>query len=595
MTESPPTKNRLEALDGLRGLFLMLLVVGHLGFYRLAGAWILLSAFFLISGYLITSILLKQYRRFGSIDAISFYRRRAGRLLPGLVLVVGSVGTWAVLFADADTRRPMKGDILATLGFVMNWRLVGQEDNYFGNFDTASYFRHAWTLAVEEQYYILSPFIVLLLVSRRSRRLRFWSLAVAILASTVWAAHIGVGTIADHARVYYGTDTRMAAILVGVALAFIMASGWRPPKWLILVGGPLATLIVLMMVWFVSPRSAFMFEHGGMLVFTLIAAVVCIAVMDGRSRLLQGFFTLPPLVWCGVRIYGIYLWHWPIKLWLERYAPTWSIFMIIVVGVVLTLGVAWFSFKYVEEPIMRRGMRATFGPLGMRAVATISVLGLVFLLTFGWRWADGRDNALDLPPLVAGTEPYVPGDDKLTVGVYGDSVATGLVADYPQVKFSDLTVLQLGGIGCGITTWTPAILESRYRPEYPPCVEAKADLEKRVADRGIDIVVMAGGHTDSLSLWDEQTTFALVARPHRGHVCRARRSIRQSYGGRRQRVCAAYGSVSKPDGRWILARGTTESEAVSRKPSRGTRHDLGTDRAQCQTRRVGEFSRCPSS
>lgn len=503
MTETKQTPHRLEALDGLRGFFLMVLVIGHLGVYRLAGAWILLSAFFLISGYLITSILLKQYGRTGSIDVWGFYRRRAGRLLPGLIFAVSVVGAWGVFVADSDSRRLLKGDILATLGFVMNWRLVRQGDDYFGNFDTASYFRHAWTLAVEEQYYILSPFIVLLLIALRSRWIRFGLLSAAILGSTLWAAHIGIATIADHARVYYGTDTRIAAILVGVGLAFIMAYGWRPPQWLVTQVGPLTLAAVLAMVWLVSPRSKFMFEQGGLLFFTLVCALTIVSVMDERSALLQRIFTTPALVWCGVRIYGIYLWHWPIKLWIERYAPTWSTALVVIVGIILTLMVAWFSFKYVEEPIMLRGARATFGPLGMRAVTILSVSALVLILTVGWRWADGRDQTANLPPLVAGTSPYVPGDTKVTVGVFGDSVATGLVADFPQEQFSDLKVMQLGGIGCGITPWTPAMLESRYRPEYPPCVEAKADLETRVADWDIDVVVMAGGHADSISQWDK--------------------------------------------------------------------------------------------
>lgn len=503
MTSVSQRVNRLEALDGLRGLFLMLLVIGHLGLYRLAGAWILLTAFFFISGYLITTILLRQYQYSGSISIMKFYRGRARRLLPGLVLVVLAVVTWAVFFANADDRRLLKGDALATLGFVMNWRLISQGDDYFGNFDTASFFRHAWTLGVEEQYYIISPFLVLLLISLRSNRWRVALLGSAILASTAWAAHIGVATIADHARVYYGTDTRIAAILVGVGLAFVLAFGWRAPRWLITLGGPISVVIALAMTWLVDARSAFMFERGGLLFFTAVCAVGTIAVMDGRSRVLDWVFTLKPLVWCGVRIYGIYLWHWPIKLWLERYAPMWSTKTVILVGIILTLCVAWLSYKYLEEPVMRRGMRTTWGRVGMRTMTSISALTMIVLLTFGLPWSDRRDEAADFGSLVAGAERYEAGDTNLTVGVYGDSVATGLVADFPQHRFSDLHVLQLGGIGCGITTWTPAMLEVQHRAEYPPCVEAKSELETRVRDRGIDVVVMAGGHADSVSQWDE--------------------------------------------------------------------------------------------
>lgn len=477
----------------------MVLVVAHLGVYSLAGAWVLLSAFFVASGYLITTILLREHGRSGRINAWKFYRRRAERLLPGLVLLLVTVSLWATLFASDATRRQVRGDVFATLGFVMNWRLIRQNDNYFGQFEEASYFRHAWTLAVEEQFYVLAPLLIGILLTLTRRKWRLWIIAVAALASTWWASTIGVQTVGDQARVYYGTDTRVAAVFIGVGMAFLLASGWRPPAWALKVISPVALLLIIVAVWQVDAMSVFMFEQGGLLGFSLVAAVAIQATTDRRDNLVQRLFSFRPFVWCGVRVYGIYLWHWPMKLWLERSFPGWESWQIIVVGVGLSLVVAALSFRYIEEPVITGGIRALVPRISPRTTLIGSISTVVLLGAMVGRVPDaGTIEASDVPPLVSGAPDYVPDEKHTTVALYGDSVPHYLARDFPQQLYSDIDIVDLAEPGCSLVL-LPVIWSGSYTADVEDiCTRARERVTTNLAAERVDALVIMGGSTLAL-------------------------------------------------------------------------------------------------
>ena len=490
---------RYDALDGFRGTLLLLFMALHFGVAQLVGVWTAISMFFTVSGFLITRILLREHSATGRLGVARFYRRRAERLLPALLALIVGVGTWALLFASDPVRKQMKGDILASAGFVMNWRLIVQEDEYFGNFAAASFFRHVWTLAVEEQFYVLSPLLIALLIAARSQRLRMVVLSLAMVFSTWQAARIGVDGLEAQARVYYGTDTRMGAIVAGVAVAFLVADGWRPPRWLLVLGGPLMLGVYVLVSFTAEPMSAAMFERGGLLGFTIATAILVIVVIDDRSSLVQQLFSLRWMVWVGVRAYGIYLYHWPIKLWLDRAVPHWHIELTLVVGFSLTLALAALSYRFLEEPIIRGGVRSLL-PKVKPAITLLGSLALVVALAVavGAVPASSQDVAVqETINLVDGTPEYVPEGATLDVAVIGDSVPYYLAKDFPTDVYSDLNLVNLARPACGLIPLTLYLGPGAQFPQSEECAQDHGALADRA--RGQDAVVMMGSSTLGLT------------------------------------------------------------------------------------------------
>lgn len=494
---APPLKrehNRSAPLDGFRGIFLMFVVVGHLGVSAIHGSWIFISGFFAISGFLIASLMLREYERSGKIAVVGFWLRRARRLLPGLFVLLMTVGTWATLFASDETRRQMRGDLLATAGFVMNWRLIHLDDQYFAQFAEVSYFRHAWTLAIEEQFYLVAPLLVLGLIRLRSSRLRTGLLVVGIAGSAWWAAQIGVGTLSDQARVYYGTDTRVGAILVGVLLAFAVHKGISWPKVLNRWIGPLAFGISVYLAFAVEPMSAAMFERGGLLAFVLLWTAGLVPLVDRKQSQYTRFLSNPAFVWTGVRIYGIYIWHWPIALWLDLAAPDLLTGVKVVVGVLATLTVAGLSYKFVEEPVIRGGLKALFPKFPPRLVVTSSAVALASIIfTAG---AIPRADATDpstIPVLVSGTERHDGQGEHATFAFFGDSVPYYLAEDYPADLYPDTSITSFAVPGCGLVPWTTRGASTVSEPVREDCVEAYASLEEDlVASQADGFILMTG-------------------------------------------------------------------------------------------------------
>ena len=217
---------RMPGLDGLRALAVVAVLLYHAGLASVPGGFLGVEVFFVISGYLITALLVTEWRRRGRIDLAAFWMRRARRLLPALYLVVVATLAYAVLFLPGEVAG-LRGDALSAFGYVTNWYLIFGDESYFEAMGRPSLLRHLWSLAVEEQFYLLWPPMVAVGISlgarrRRLRRLMFVSLAVAggsaLLMAALYAPAI------DPSRIYYGTDTRATGLLFGAALAFV----WRP-------------------------------------------------------------------------------------------------------------------------------------------------------------------------------------------------------------------------------------------------------------------------------------------------------------------------------------------------------------------------------
>jgi peptidoglycan/LPS O-acetylase OafA/YrhL len=364
------TGRHLPALDGLRAIAVAGVIAYHLGFGWAQGGYLGVDLFFVLSGFLITSLLLEEWVATERIRLRAFWGRRVRRLMPALFLLLLAIALFVVLdgrfgapgaIAQIDLSG-LRGDALATLFYVANWHAIFAHQSYFAQFAAPSPLEHTWSLAIEEQFYLVWPPFLLLLCSQAGRRFRRVGLTVTLLgvgASAVAMALLDHG-VSDPTRVYFGTDTRAFDLLCGAALAMLAAArpqpGERARRWL--HAGAVPAAVALGFVWVVAgspgglpPR--WMFE-GGFLLCALLATVVIADVRQLHLGPLGHLLALRPLQWIGRISYGIYLWHWPVIVYLTSGRTGLAEPWLDVARVVLTVGLAAASFYLVEMPVRRR-------------------------------------------------------------------------------------------------------------------------------------------------------------------------------------------------------------------------------------------------
>ncbi|WJL94608.1 acyltransferase family protein [Microbacterium sp. ET2] len=370
-TADPP--RRYAGLDGMRAVAVALVVIYHLFPVMLPGGFIGVDVFFVISGFLITSLLLREHARNGRIALVGFWRRRARRLLPALALVV-LVCSSAALLVGGDVLVRLGAQVLGAATFSYNWVSLAGDGGYFSA-ATPELFRNFWSLAVEEQFYVVWPIVLplFLLVPRAWARAGASVLLAA--ASAAWMAVLvtsGLGTPGgDLTRVYFGTDTHAFGILLGVALAFATTHVLsRPetsrPRWTGAVGA--AAISGLVLLSFLAPVDGAVTFPGALVAASLLSAAAIIAGVWPGSRFGPAL-DAQPLRWIGDRSYGIYLWHWPILVLLlaglqgtgaEAGVPG----SVGLTALVLTLVAAELSYRFVETPVRRHGFRGSLRLLG---------------------------------------------------------------------------------------------------------------------------------------------------------------------------------------------------------------------------------------
>ncbi len=358
----------LPGLDGLRAVSVIAVLLYHasdVGIEWLPeGGFLGVEIFFVISGYLITALLLAEYRNHasatggaGRVNLKQFWMRRARRLLPALYLLLITVSLVWFLFIR-DEMYKLRGDVVAALTYVTNWYLVFSQQSYFEQAGRPSPLRHLWSLAVEEQFYLLWPILlVVLLVAFRGKLNRVLGMIIiGALASTVLMAVLyEPGT--DPSRVYYGTDTRAAGLLIGAALAFL-APPWRLTRNTGRYAGWVIDGIGLAMIaaigWFFVNTNEFddFLYQGGFALLSIITAVMIFVVAHPVSHLGRKVFGTSLLVWIGVRSYGIYLWHWPVYMVTRPDLDVgFSGYPLLFVRLAITVVLAELSFRLLEKPI----------------------------------------------------------------------------------------------------------------------------------------------------------------------------------------------------------------------------------------------------
>ena len=357
--QGPPRLPYMPGVDGLRALAVAAVVIYHLGAGWLPGGFLGVDVFFVISGYLITSLLLAEHRRTGRIELRRFWLRRARRLLPALFLMIVVVLAVMVLVHPGEVAR-LRGAVLASFGYVANWYFAFAHVSYFEQFGRPSIFQHLWSLAVEEQFYLLWPPVIALGLMFLGRRWLLAGVCVLIAGSTALAWLLWA-PFTDPSRIYYGTDTRAVGLFAGVALAFAYpATRLGPAKRaaarnvLDVVGiAALGGLVLLMLTLGDVDEGLY---RGGFLLVGITTAVL-IAVLAHPSSRLGKVFGVSAVVWLGVRSYGIYLWHWPVLMLTRGNQDVpFDGPALVAMQIALTVGVAALSYHYVERPFRRHGM-----------------------------------------------------------------------------------------------------------------------------------------------------------------------------------------------------------------------------------------------
>ena len=362
------------ALDGLRGLAVAGVLLYHADFGWARGGYLGVSTFFTLSGFLITTLLLTEWRETGRVSLQRFWARRLRRLMPVALLALAGIVVFGAIVADADQLRELRADVLAALGYSANWRFIFSGQSYADHFHASSPVLHFWSLAIEEQFYLCFPLLALLALRLRGRR------GLSVMLVVLAAGSIAVGwwllaTGATTDRLYYGTDTRAFELLFGALLAVAIARS-RSPRGrvgrLALHGGGALALVAMIALWTTMAQSDRWLFRGGLLVHAVLTAVVVASAVQpaGPVRALLGRASLRRL---GLISYGVYVYHWPLFLWLDTDRTGLTGLPLFALRGAVTVALAACSYRLLERPI-RDGRRLTGSrPWAVAPAAAVAV------------------------------------------------------------------------------------------------------------------------------------------------------------------------------------------------------------------------------
>ncbi|HEX7322651.1 MAG TPA: acyltransferase family protein [Mycobacterium sp.] len=524
----------IHALDGLRAIAVALVLADHGGIPGVSGGFIGVDLFFVLSGFLITSLLLDELGRTGRIDLGGFWVRRARRLLPALVLMVLAVAVAHELF-PTDAVAGLRADAVAAFFWAANWRFVAQQTDYFTLGGTPSPLQHAWSLGVEEQYYFIWPLLLIGvalalagIAERQGRRAGVGEvrLTLFLLASLGAAASaslaLALASDANRDRVYFGTDTRAQALLVGAAAAALLVgdwpalvSGWSVlrTRWGRVAAGllPPAGLTVLAVVAHRATGAADEFR-GGLLVVVAVASIAVIApVALHQTGIVARLLEWRPLVWLGTISYGVYLWHWPVFLVLNGARTGWSGSTLFAARCAATLVIAAVSWWVFEQPIRRwRPARVSLLPLAAAACGT-AVAVTVLVVPVAERPGAGHPAGVAAAAAVSPSPPHgaqrghpaagLDPNRPRTVSVFGDSIARTLMQYLPPTpgySFLDHTV-----IGCSIVRAGPYRYSGKTLEQKSECDDWPGRWTRQVTKDQPDAVVLIIGRWETVDRVNE--------------------------------------------------------------------------------------------
>ncbi|HCW7949847.1 TPA: acetyltransferase [Staphylococcus aureus] len=390
----------MPGLDGLRAIAVLGIIIYHLNKQWLTGGFLGVDTFFVISGYLITSLLLKEYDDTGIIKLKSFWIRRLKRLLPAVIVLLMVVGT-ATLLLKSDNIIRVKHDIIAAIFYVSNWWYIAKDVNYFEQFSFMP-LKHLWSLAIEEQFYIFFPVILVTLLLTIKKRYKigfiFWGVSIISLGLMMFIYSIN----GDHSRVYFGTDTRLQTLLLGVILAFL----WPPfklkndppkvVKYVIDSIGSLSFIVLILLFFIINDETNWIYDGGFYLISILTLFIIASVVHP--STWIAKIFSNPVLVFIGKRSYSLYLWHFFAVIsfvhsyYVDGQIPVYVYF----IDISLTIIFAELSYRFIETPFRKEGIKAlnwrpSYIPQFIRMAIVVTLLIPFMLILVGAFNKYGKD------------------------------------------------------------------------------------------------------------------------------------------------------------------------------------------------------------
>lgn len=463
------------------------------------GGWLGIDMFLTLSGFFIAAMLLQEHRSTGTIHYWNFIKRRGRRLLPAHLLLLAAtvVLTWWLM--PVGRRPSVAGDIAASVFEVVNWRFISADQSYFNNISMPSPLRHMWSLSVQEQYYVIFPLVLIAVgryVKSRNGKMAFFA---GLTLLSMWRMYSLYEPGTDPSRVYYGTDTRIFEVLIGVLAAFLLSErafaasrgrrhyGWLA-RWDRALGWAGLGALALLFYWMntLSEYSPWLFQ-GGLALVCGLTLVAIVAASSPNTNLLQRMLSWAPLRWIGRMGFPLYIWHWPAVVYTALLLPNTPQLWRNCISMTFTVAVAVVSNKYLEDPIHRRGLRALFP--GRPTLRKFVALGAAPAILFGSILlavnadagsASGRDLRLAIAP-------YHPTAGEKRVVLLGNSVAAGIAERRNPASAPDLHLDLIASLGCDPFI-RDVVQSGQVLPPTKDCLAWRQDWPSQI-DRGARPVV----------------------------------------------------------------------------------------------------------
>lgn len=465
------------ALDGLRGIAVLAVLAFHAGHLR--GGYLGVDLFFVLSGFLITGLLVLEWHAHGAISLRRFWSRRAKRLLPPLLALVALTGAAAALLPDLAVSG-LRGDALATLSYVSNWHFISAGNGYWDAF-SASPFEHTWSLAIEAQFYVLWPLLVLGALRLAGIR-ALVALTAALAVASAGAMVVMFDPASDPSRLYFGTDTRAASILAGALLALVTTGHlWRrSSRRAARAAGEVGFVVFVALVLFVEGTSPFLYR-GGFILSALSSTAIIASVASSANGPLKSLLSAKPLQLVGRVSYGLYLWHWPVYLVVDAEFLGAGGLALTAVRLALTAAITAASYVWLEVPIRRGTLRAR-RPFVLVPAAVALALASVLVVPV----------PAGEPEAAAGVTETSPEGPRILV--VGDELA-GAIGDALDAA-GGFTVVRAVIHGC-TPVRAQAFRESEQAAPSTSCTATHERWGARAKEARPDAVIVAFGWTGS--------------------------------------------------------------------------------------------------